>query len=541
MKTLASMTRVLGLSAAAAAAFAIQPVAAQTVSNNGQGSAVVVPYYTINNGWATLVNLTNTTDNSIVVKFRLHEARNSRDVLDFNIALSPYDVWSAFVTEGPGNAPRLVTEDRSCTIPDIRDSGASASNIAYSGEFVDFSGSDGDNTRMHEGYIEVLTMGESEDIVEPAGSARGNTAYYAEHENGEPRDCARVVADFANRGADWGTGIGDTIPGQDAGAVQTGSGSPLARLGSVDGGGANESTVGYGPIVSETPIKVNVSYVNSGNGIAAAADSLHIAGWGLGENLVTAQEFPWFLEPALASSDGLWTTSALGAIGDGIASSQVKNEWTSNPSTGASSDWTITFPTKRFDADEDAGNIQAACNVWRNDGSADGVPNGSAGGVWSGWGGGGPTALASADCPDEGFPNVFQDGNTGNAPIVVRYDIYDREEGGVQVTVDGPVISPAPPPEITIENIPFEVNVLKIAEDAANTPSAIDSQIALAIDTAQLASGDPNGWLQTTFLDGVGGSEVFYPVTGFIFKKRDFGNAALNFGQATEHAYTRQP
>ena len=126
MKTLASMTRVLGLSAAAAAAFAIQPVAAQTVSNNGQGSAVVVPYYTINNGWATLVNLTNTTDNSIVVKFRLHEARNSRDVLDFNIALSPYDVWSAFVTEGPGNAPRLVTEDRSCTIPDIRDSGASA-------------------------------------------------------------------------------------------------------------------------------------------------------------------------------------------------------------------------------------------------------------------------------------------------------------------------------------------------------------------------------------------------------------------------------
>jgi hypothetical protein len=267
---------------------------------------------------------------------------------------------------------------------------------------------------------------------------------------------------------------------------------------------------------------------------------LHIADWGVGENLVTAQQFPWFLEPSLASADGLWSTTALAAINDGIAALTVANEWTNLPGTGARSDWVVTFPTKRFQTDEDAFNIQAACSIWRNNATADGVVAGTVGPVWGGWPDGAtrPNELADEICPELDFPSVFQDGNNGRAELVVQYDIFDREEGSITVVVDGPVVSPAPPPDVVIENLPYEVNVLTIGRDAANLPSALDSLIARAIDTSQLASNANNGWMLMSFLDDAQ-DPVSYPTTGFIFKARDFGNPTLNFGQATEHAYTR--
>ncbi|MGM0554355.1 MAG: hypothetical protein ACQETK_11340, partial [Pseudomonadota bacterium] len=45
----------------------VSNASAVTVSDNAAGSAAVVPYYTINDGWRTLLNVTNTTDNSLVI------------------------------------------------------------------------------------------------------------------------------------------------------------------------------------------------------------------------------------------------------------------------------------------------------------------------------------------------------------------------------------------------------------------------------------------------------------------------------------------
>lgn len=536
--------RLLKLSAAVAAALALQTavVNAQTVSDTNTGTAVFSPYYTINGGWRTLVNVTNTSANSLAVKFRLHEARNSRDVLDFVVLLSPYDVWTAWIQEGANGRPFLQTTDRSCTVPiSVRDSGANASELAYSGVFNDHAATNNNIPRMSEGYIEVLVMGETEGSgTPPAGTGtvitaaadanfRGSTAYFAEHVNGEPRNCTLIQNDFIRRTAAWVQNPANNIPGTD------GSGDPWARF------SVGVSEVGYDVITTPAPLKVNVSLVNQSGGTAGGVESLHIAEWGIGFNLVTAQQFPWFLEPSLASHQGLWTTGGLPAINAGIAALTVANEWTNNPSTGAQSDWVVTFPTKRFQTDEDAGNIQAACNVWRYDGSAGGVTAGAAGvgAVWAGWAPATrPNQLATVTCPDLDFPTVFQDGNNGIAELVVQYDIFDREEGQITVVVDGPVVSPAPPPEVTIDNLPYEVNVLKIGRDAANLPSALDSLIALAIDTSQLASSADTGWLQMSFLDDAQ-APVSYPTTGFIFKARNFGDATLNFGQATEHAYTR--
>ncbi|WP_018862870.1 hypothetical protein [Thioalkalivibrio sp. AL5] len=470
-----------------------------TVSDNGAGSAAVVPYYTINEGWRTLLNVTNTTDNSMVIKVRLHEARNSRDVLDFNVALSPRDVWTAWISADEDGRPVLRTEDTSCTIPlSVRDEGATANELAYSGTFSDHTDTDGDISRMSEGYIEILTMGEAEAGAE---DDEDTLPWAAKHVDGTPRDCGMVdqafVADASWAPADFGS----TIPGEQ------GSGDPAAR-----GEG------GYGPITSSTPLKVNASLVNQRRGIAAGVESLHLADFGNGENFITAQQFPYFLEPTLVSGDTLWSMDGLDDFTAAIGSSTVANEWASNPQTGAATDWVLTFPTKRFYTDVDRGNIQAACNDYRNTGT-----------------GGGAFDDGSA-CPANIFGSAtFQDDDDGQAVIEVGYDIYDREEGSFRVETDGTTVSPAPPPEVTIDTLIYEANVVKIARNASEMESALNSAIARSVDTNQLVSNSNTGWAEISF-------DSALPVTGFIFKQRDFGDPSRNYGQATEHAYdTNEP
>lgn len=302
-------------------------------------------------------------------------------------------------------------------------------------------------------------------------------------------------------------------------------------------------------ITTPDSLKVNASLVNQATGRAAGIDALHIRDWGLGQNLVAAQQFPWFLEPSLASHSGLWTVGGLGSFD--IGAEEVINEWSNNPATGAGSDWVVTFPTKRFQADEDAFNVQAACSVWRNEdaglgatsftGDPDDYP------IWDGWtvadgitSGHRPRQLSGApeECPSLNFDTVFQDGNDGRAELRVAYDIFDREEGEATFELDGPIVSPAPPTAVVIDNLRYEANVIRIGQDADNLPSVLGSNFALAVDTSTLDSGDPFGWMRIRFLDEVG-DPVDYATTGFIYLQRDFGNPGLNFGQANEHGYTR--
>ncbi len=157
------------------------------------GSALVFPYYTANGGWSTLFNITNTEEDFLAVKVRFREMENSRDVLDFNLVMSPKDVWTGWVIDGP-NGPRFKTRDKSCLSPilDVDSDGVSYADFqdaAYTGSSND-SGSTGID-RAAEGHLEVFVMGWLP--KSQSDSSSRPTAYYADHDH---LDCSIVDKGF---------------------------------------------------------------------------------------------------------------------------------------------------------------------------------------------------------------------------------------------------------------------------------------------------------------------------------------------------------
>jgi hypothetical protein len=98
---------------------------AVNINPDGLGQALIYPYYTVNKGNNTLISVVNTTNQTKAVKVRFLEGRDSLEVLDFNLYMSPFDVWTAaVVSDGPeGTSPaaapaaRMFTSDTSCTVP----------------------------------------------------------------------------------------------------------------------------------------------------------------------------------------------------------------------------------------------------------------------------------------------------------------------------------------------------------------------------------------------------------------------------------------
>src|SRR6056297_2372465 len=104
---LAGLTGVAGMAGVANAV---------NVNPDGLGQVLLFPYYTTRGGNDTYVSIVNTTEEGKAVKIRFIEALNSREVLDFNIYMSPWDVWTGAITPGDEGA-KLVSFDNTCTVP----------------------------------------------------------------------------------------------------------------------------------------------------------------------------------------------------------------------------------------------------------------------------------------------------------------------------------------------------------------------------------------------------------------------------------------
>ena len=120
--------------------------AAPTVNPDGLGQALLCPLYTVENNNQTTLHLTNTTEDFKAVKVRFRRATDSADVLDFNLYLSPHDMWTGVVSMGENGTPVLTSHDTSCISAD-----PNRTDMTAGREF----GVLGDSTK---GHIEVIEM-----------------------------------------------------------------------------------------------------------------------------------------------------------------------------------------------------------------------------------------------------------------------------------------------------------------------------------------------------------------------------------------------
>jgi hypothetical protein len=126
------------------------------VSEGGVGHALVVPYYNAQNGNMTVLHVTNTDqDNGKLVKVRFRTASNSDDVLDFQVFMSPGDVWTAAVMAGADGVANIVTADNTCTVPALTKNVAQPFVQTRLPAFAD-AATKANLTR--EGYVEIFNM-----------------------------------------------------------------------------------------------------------------------------------------------------------------------------------------------------------------------------------------------------------------------------------------------------------------------------------------------------------------------------------------------
>jgi hypothetical protein len=317
---LAAVASALGVAGSAAYA-----QSALHLSEDGRGQVLIYPYYSSQNGNGTIFTVVNTTNATKAVKVRFLEGKNSREVLDFNLYLSPLDAWSGVVTnDGSGN-PILRTFDKSCTAPAIPASATVAGatevafrNFEYSGYDMAGSGLD----RAKEGYLEILEMGvpDGDDIDPSAATVAFNAA--VTHAGGVPSNCAAVVNAWKPGGYfTIGTNAVDALSAPTGGLIGTGSVINVAA-------GTDYS---YDPVVIADFTSV-IRHTEPGS---------------LFPSLAQADPFSLvFYQGDVVASN--WGGVGVDAVSAVLMHQSVINEFTVNTSFGGGTDMVVTFPTKRF-------------------------------------------------------------------------------------------------------------------------------------------------------------------------------------------------
>ena len=315
-----------GLAGAAGLATTAQAV---NLNADGLGQVLIYPYYTVNKGNQTLVSVVNTTSRVKAVKVRFLEGRNSREVLDFNLYLSPFDVWTGAVFSNGATGPAtLITRDNTCTVPRLPAAGVPFRNFAYSGSHDDNGGTSLERTR--EGYLEMIEM----------GVVNGTQAAAATHNGaGVPANCNGLVNNWA---------VGGTWAINFAVNIELPSGGLYGAETIVD--------VANGTMHANNADAIEGFYRNNSSALAAAA--LHSNPGTTFPSLQDADSGNGFATSFVFTSTGTvissnWTIGTADAVSAIYMHDAIYNEFNTETALGASSEWVVTFPTQRFYVDEE--------------------------------------------------------------------------------------------------------------------------------------------------------------------------------------------
>jgi hypothetical protein len=464
---------------------------AVNLSTDGTGSVLIYPYYTVNSNNSTLLSVVNTTSEGKAIKVRFLEGFNSREVLDFNLYMSPFDVWTAEVDK-VGAGAGVSTADNSCTVPSLSTTPTPFVNYAFAGANSDTGPSD--LSRTLEGYVELIEMGTVDNTT--AVWKGGGALDAITHSAGVPASCAVV------QGA-WGYGSGSQFWKTNA----------AVDIGAPDGG-----LFGSGTIVNVGQGTVEGYNADALEGFYAAnAVGAHTAPGSILPNLSTGGNATAYTFNTNGSGNvSLATstfTSSIDAVSAVFMTDNVYNEYVVDPAYGESTEWVVTFPTKRFYVDFPS-------LITKN-------------------------TLAPAFKPfDVIFGSGYGIGYAGTSCSPVSLSIFDREEG---TPTTQPGFSP-PPPGGSGPALCWEANVVTFNQSGGQS-SILGSNL---VSNIALGAGYTAGWANLSFDDGNtnhvltdgGNSFSGLPATGFAVEETvnaSAGGAGVlaNYTALYNHKYNR--
>ncbi len=573
-KIAAVTAAVLGVSG-----MAIAP-SAQAVSVNDAGATgqvLVFPYYNVNNGFITSFNITNTTDKYKAVKVRFRESKTSNDVLDFNVYMSPNDIWTMGLSADADGGVRLTSDDKTCTHPAFP-----AGGVAFRGAGIYASVTNDDE---REGYLEVIEMGEVDELakVDMAGTLADpadDILVASEgllHVAGVPKDCGVLEAAwqqgvFVQGGAASNAAVIDIVHPKANGYPQN----------AAIGGGTTSTVNFYGTDSTGWTKAVGALNPPTGGlmGSGILLDLVNVAGFvyepvavvnysSVPQHYLSSDQ-NFYLLPSLASGNvanadnvladftaitttawnpvtrdiGLDDTNVLPrtSVPSGInpfpmahamAVTSIKNQYVL---TGdAKTDWVTAAPMKKH-------------GIWNNFEYVAAAPGNTLAP--------GDIAIAPADATaaaattaatDNGYWK-FLDASDVNA----LFNYFDREEGQDTPSVEAGDFSPPLATDVPNAAVPFprEVNILALSAAGATSGSVLGSNNAQGLE---LATGFTTGWGSFDFssynLDdarytawagttgGTAAATAGVPLSGFVAVQGSVG--AGNLGETFPHVLGR--
>jgi hypothetical protein len=286
------------------------------------GSVLIYPYFTVRadgGGTSTAyydnyISIVNTTASTKAVKVRVLEGKRSAEVLDFNLFLSPFDVWTGAIvrttTASDGEeGGKMISVDRSCVVPNALFSTATSNTLNRFKNFVYASApADGGGTtldRAREGYLEIFEMGDVTNATAIAAAKHNSAGVPANCGYFETNDSTLVTALAAPTGGLMGA----------ASLINVRSGSDFSY-----------DAVALANWQTGTP-----NYSRAGDVLPRLT----------GGNVVTSTIFT-AAGNVVAST---WANSR-DAVSAAIMQQSVFNEWMLETNTASGTDWVVTFPTK---------------------------------------------------------------------------------------------------------------------------------------------------------------------------------------------------
>mgnify|MGYP003959793213 CR=1 FL=1 len=546
----------LGLVAAVAAASAgyagVVNAAASVAAETELGDLALVPYYTVMDGYSTGVNIINSSNKTQVLKFRFRRAVDSMDALDFNVVLSPEDMYTGFLSQGEGGKIFWTSNDNSCVAPAYGNLTAADNQFELPAIY---------SIGAETGYIEVISMGSP--ITEKAP-----IAVAAKHDSdGVPANCTLVRDNFFQNDART-LFLGQFDPSltpKELEDVKADLAKAEAQRGVIDSdtthqrGTDKEGKILTTVVASDyeaSPDSLKVSYFikSDETGVEFGDNAVHIAEF-LDDAAMTNQQtglfsgdLKGFDYPDLNGSSPLDAPGAgrtkYNELRDILGASLLINDWSRNSveSLGATvdTDWVVTFPGQYVML-----NLGAYLKLGGISGAAPDCLR--------------SPATAAANTANSNNPAwvPLTPCDTRDIPVAANFSVYDREEQGITVEEGELVVSPQPPSTSVEYALKDEVNVIQWGESSVlNAPVNISiptpdgakfgwaslsttSSKNLALCDIDFTNEDEDGDSDPQYLCNIAATGSV-PVIGFAAWQRAFtANPGSNYGRIVEHSRTQ--